>query len=129
MRSRRDGTAATGLLALTNAVRAGRAAEGRRCGSAAWRGSWVDHEQDELGENVSVHLKPKASRAVGAEHSVPLSPEGSRGHRVQVQAASRRMECGNHGHPGLLLDYIGRGKIRESDRRFTAIPQLKRTHQ
>jgi cell wall assembly regulator SMI1 len=43
-------------------------------GSAAWRCSWVDHEQDELGEHVSVHLKPKASRAVGAEQSVPGSP-------------------------------------------------------
>src|SRR5436189_6174217 len=55
----KDGTAAPGLLAVTQLQRGARRreADGRRCGSAAWRCSWVDDEQDELGEYVSVHLK------------------------------------------------------------------------
>ena len=43
--------------------------------SAGWRISGVDLEHDELGEHVSVHLKTKASRAVGREQTEPSPPE------------------------------------------------------
>src|SRR5437762_8334572 len=66
--------------------------------SAGWRISRVDLEHDELGKHVSVHLKPKATRAVGREPPQPTSPEGRRGYRAEIQAAFRRVDRRNQGH-------------------------------
>src|SRR5436190_1347052 len=103
-------------------------------GSAGWRISRVHLEHDELGEHITVHLKPIAASAVGGEPPQPSSPEGRPGHRAEIQAALSRVDRRNQGHTMLPLlvpsiGVVGLGQGVESHRRSSVIPQLEGAQQ